>query len=157
MNYAASIAFDGKCDDALELARTVLATNGFQVNVPGPSQLSAKGPGMFSTRDNPLLGATAMTIRIAEGRIDLAAELGGVKRMRTFLFVFPPALGLVLVVLFLTLGMEWWPVLLTVAVALCPWIVLSPVLARWISSRTLRAIDTLLYNMTVGKTTSRTR
>jgi hypothetical protein len=157
MNYTASVAFDGRGDDALELARTVLATNGFEVNARGLSQLSAKGPGMFSTMDNPLLGATAVTIRIAEGRIDLAAELGGVRRMRTFLYVFPPALGLVLIVLFLTLGMEWRPVLLTVAVAICPWIVLSPVLARWVSSRTLRAIDTLLHNMTAGKTTSQTR
>jgi len=156
MNYTASIAFDGKCDDALELARIVLATNGLKVNVKGSSELLAQGPGLFNTRDNPLLGATAVTIRIAEGRIDLAAELGGVKRMRTFLFVFPPALGLVLVVLFLTLGMEWRHVLLTVAVAICPWIILSPVLARWVSSRTLRAIDTLLYNMTAGKMTSQT-
>ncbi len=154
MRYDNQVSFDGNRLRAFDLAIAALTALGFRVVQKGATTLALEGPGMTSTRQSPLTGASVIEI-VAEGRrLGLQAELGGVRRMARFVLIFPIALGLLLGVLLLVVfsltlrpGAGLPVVSLAVAGAVAPWLVLGPLMARWIRSRTTRALDALLDNL----------
>lgn len=146
MEYRTSRPFSGNVSAALEVARSVFISNGFKVDMPNNTELVATGSGMTSSRQNPLLGVTSVKVTIGPASINLSATLGGVRWMRNFLFLFPLGLGVFLIILFALLSLPWIA-FLSVLFAIMPWLILAPLFTGWIRRRTLRALDTLLYNM----------
>ena len=118
------------------------------------ARLEAEGPGMNSTRENPLTGASRVRIVHRNGQLQLGAELGGVRKMCRFVAFFPMGLGLALAAFFAVLfGMilrqgpsPWLPAVIPLF-AVAPWPLIAPALSRHITRRTVRALDTLLSNM----------
>jgi len=147
MEYKTSVPFAGSADAAIDIARSQFIVHGFKVNQSGPAEITVTGPGMQSTNQNPILGVTQAKISITSGHISVCAELGGVKFMQRFIYIFPPALCA-----FLGFTMAFFPntpkhsPLIVIAVA-APWLVISPLMAKMIKTRTTKAVDTLVHNM----------
>jgi hypothetical protein len=138
------IPFSGDPAAALEVARTALLGQGFEIVDQSIGELRATGPGMYSTNQPPLCGVSEIAFLAGTSAIVARAQLGGVRKMKMFLWLFPPGLGLVLMISFALSGMPHsWTVLLAVA----PWLVLSPILSSWIEQRTTKAIDSLVRSM----------
>ena len=147
MDYKTSVPFTGSGTVAIEAARLQLSANGFKLDQPGKTQLIATGPGMRSTDQDPILGVSHAKISVNAGSIELQAELGGVKFMQRFIFLFPPALGgfLALTFFFMPEMPNFVPLLAFAPIL--PWLVISPLMAKWIKTRTIKAVDTLVHNM----------
>src|SRR5262245_44804927 len=154
MDYSAAAHFNGDPDKAIGLAESALTAIGFQITERAAGSADFEGPGMNSTRQSALVGASRIHVRGSRSEIALEAELGGVARMERFVTLFPVALcaflAVLLTVLFSVLfGPGPWVygvAAVTGALALL-WCVLGPVMARVIRARTCRALDALLANM----------
>jgi hypothetical protein len=152
--------------DSLHSAVTTLTHQGFRIVRRDASSATLTGPGLNSTRQNPLLGATEVNIRIANAALHLDAELGGVDFMRRFVTWFPLLLGLGLGLLFVVVGgvllgqhngagfgvawaQGWRWILVAMGAAMLPvlpWLLLSPMIARRILHSTQAAFETLVSN-----------
>jgi hypothetical protein len=144
-DYRTGVEFTGDTGRAFRAATIVLLSNGFQIVEEDGSTVVYQGPGMISSRQNPLVGASRIEIARQGDRLVLAAELGGIRTMRRFLFALPVGLAALFLVVFgLTLPVPFAQAALFSIAPLLPWIVLSPLLANWIERRTCRALDTLL-------------
>ncbi|RJX26543.1 MAG: hypothetical protein C4531_15545 [Desulfurivibrio sp.] len=146
MEYRKTLPFDGDRQRAVDLARSVFINNNFKIESADQAEVLVRGPGMQGTRQNPLVGASRVRLRVEAASIELSAELGGVRRIRNFLLLFPPALASLLSLVFLILPMQPFAAAIP-WLAVSPWLFLSPLMARWIRSRTIAALDTLLHNM----------
>lgn len=139
-----SVPFRGNRSAAIDVARTTLLAVGFEITAESEGELQAEGPGLRSTRQSPLLGASRYRFRVGSANIRVEALLGGVRNMKLFLFVFPAGLALLLMALFAILRMEnWW----VPALAVSPWVVISPLMAVMVQRRTTRAVDGLARSM----------
>ena len=162
MQYAASLPFCGDTAKAFGLAESALTALGFRLADRAAYSMDWAGPGMNSSRESGLMGATR--IRISSGRGDLAveADLGGVVYLARFVKLFPIGLvlclGIALAIVFSAIfGPGVWIVAVAAAVGgnAVLWLVLGPLLARGFRARTDRALDALLANMVaVGEATS---
>lgn len=152
--------------DGLQVALAILAKNGFTIISRDSETAHLIGPGLHSTKQNPLLGASSIHLRLEKQQLRLDAELGGVDSMRRFLYRFPLRLGLGLGLSFGILGglgfgrqfgvgfgvpwaQGWAWFFLALAGGLlpvAPWLVLSPLLSRLIQTRTQNALTSLVHN-----------
>lgn len=171
MNYTRSLKLDGSPDAAILSVLTTLTNNGFQIRKRGDRSASLSGPGLNSTKQNPLLGASEVGVIVEGDQIRLDAELGGMERMQRFVTRFPFLLSFGLALFFIALlaiyslvlpigfgpagrfgpaaGIGWSSCLSIIALVMLPalpWIVISPWMSRHIERRTLTALDTLLGN-----------
>jgi hypothetical protein len=163
--FSTSATVAGNPAHALRSAVTTLTNNNFAIVHCDDASATLTGPGLNSTRENPLLGATRVDLRVAGNRLDVDAELGGVDSMRRFLNWFPLLLGASLGLLFAVVGgsffgafggnpdlpggERWQRLLFALGAGLlpvAPWLVLSPMMASWIRNRTHRALETLANN-----------
>jgi hypothetical protein len=149
MDYECSQTFSGDPAKALDTAATVLAGSGFRIESRTSSSLSVSGPGMLSSKQHPLCGVSSAQFNAAGNSLSVRADLGGVRKMMTFITVMIGTMAVVLAsVLFILVFYRGQPagVLLSL-LAFAPWVVLLPVMTRLFTSRTRRALDTLLHNM----------
>lgn len=150
MQYTSSLPFSGSIDKAFRLAESALTGIGFRITERTAGSLEMVGPGMNSSRESALVGASRIHIRDGRGEIAVEADLGGVERMSRFVTLFPLGLCLTMFILFGALsGPE--NSIVTVAAATggiaLLWLLLGPLMARWIRARTCRGLDALLANM----------
>ena len=140
-----------------ELAVQMAAAAGFVIEPPLGPAFELRGPGMQSSRQNPLCGASRMRW-VQDGRtVTLEAELGGARWMARFVKVFPLALTLgLVVVLGIVFGFVLAPqqqimTLATLgAIAVFDtviWLLLGPMMARGIENRTRQALDSYFTNV----------
>lgn len=153
-------------DDVLNAALVTLTNNGFAIVDHDRTSANLTGPGLNSTKQNPLLGASKIHLELRDQQLRLDAELGGVDSMRRFLMRFPFLLGLGLGLFFgviggitfgqqfgVGFGVPWaqgitWMLFATGAAMLpvSPWLVLSPMMSKMIRTRTQNALTTLVAN-----------
>jgi hypothetical protein len=154
MQYTASLPFRGDTDKAFRLAESALTAIGFRLTERTPGSVELVGPGMNSTRESALVGASRIRLVGGRGELAVEADLGGVVRMSRFVTLFP--IGLVLlvgVVSSAVRGAQSGPGNWIVGVAAWVggnavlWLLLGPLMARWIRARTCRGLDALLANM----------
>ena len=142
--YEYSTPLRGNATAAFDIARTALLAQGFEILADEDAKLSAEGPGMRGTQQSPLVGVSELHLHVASSTIRASATLGGAARMKIFLYLFPPGLGLVLMIVFALAGMSmWWVSVLAVA----PWVVISPLMASAIERRTTKAVNGLVRSM----------
>jgi len=148
-----SVSFSGEPSHAFDTALRTMLPLGFQVISEGSGLLVLSGPGFTSTRQNALLGVSRAEFTAERSSLKVRAELGGVDRMQLFLIVLLVGLGLFDSLIFLGL---WWFLdalrarawfLFIPALTLLPWVIIGPILARWIGKRTREALRQLLQNM----------
>lgn len=159
MRYSTSATSSKPMQSVLQSALVLLTTSGFEIVDRRENRVDLVGPGLHSSRQNPILGASRIQLRIVDRELMLEAELGGVESMRRFLMIFPFALGLGLGLAFAFLGAvgimpplgvgfgaEWVLRIGMGILPVLPWLVISPLIANAIKSRTQRALDVLVRN-----------
>ena len=142
--YEYSTPLRGDAAAAFDVARTALLAQGFEILTDEDAELSAEGPGMRGTQQSPLAGVSKLQLHVASSTLSATATLGGAARMKMFLYLFPPALALFLMISFALAGMG---VVWISAVAVAPWVVISPLMASAIERRTTKAVDGLVRSM----------
>ena len=145
MDYQKTITVSHDGQKAFEFAQSIFVQNNFSLKKIGSEEVEFTGPGMHSTHENPLTGVAKARIKWRGKTIQLEANLGGVKMMQWFLFLFPPCLGLFLFTIFYLVHHSIQSAL-PALYAVSPWIVIGPLMGRWIKNRTLKALDVLLEN-----------
>jgi hypothetical protein len=152
MEYSKTVPFTGSASQALKVARSTFLPQGFQLVASADHELRVTGPGINSTRENPLKGITEASIIVRSSAIEIKATLGGVEKMKKFLTFFLLGMALLFLIVFGVLALTIpdlrrpWFFLIPI-LALSPWIFLAPLMSRMIGRRTIQAIDTLLSNM----------
>jgi len=152
IEYSTSVPYTGSAKRALAVAQTTLVSQNFQITSTSDYELSAKGPGVNSTRENPLKAVTEASFVIRNSAIEFAGVLGGAEKMIRFLRIFPLALGAFFLLLWTIMAItvpvfrHWWIFVIAIA-PLTPWLVLGPMIGRSIQTRTKAAVDALLANM----------
>ncbi|MBS1914337.1 MAG: hypothetical protein JST22_20270 [Bacteroidetes bacterium] len=158
--FQGNLQFSGSASHVLDLAAMSLSANGFRVAQRSATSAEFAGPGMRSTNQNPILGASRITVICSADTIGVAAELGAMARMQRFARVFPPVLlggiGTVLSITFLIVfGASQWrmwllTVVLVIAVQGIIWAFIGPLLARRIESRVRASLDMFLRNIAIA-------
>ena len=141
--------FDGDPHTAFDLARTSLVFQGFEVLSESDTELRARGPGMHSNQQPPILGVSDLCLRIIGSKISARATLGGVLTMKLFLLFFPPGLVLSLCIMGMIDGkIEWW----VPFAFLVPWFMIAPAMGSALERTTVKAVDAMVRGMSqVGK------
>jgi hypothetical protein len=154
--YDATAILTGQIDRALHASVVILTAAGFRL--VGKTTLSAEltAAPLISSR-HPLLGASRLRLSFQEGRISVAAELGGVAYLSRFVQIFPIVLAAGLCV---TLGVIFTLAFdgqqassartATLAVLLGQvviWAIVGAWLARRIESRTRKALDAFVASV----------
>ena len=164
--FSVSAVTENTTDDVLQSALITLTNNGFAIVNRDANSAELTGPGLNSTKQNPLLGASRIRLKREGEELRLDAELGGVDSMRRFLMRFPLILGVAFGLLFgvvggfafgrqfgVGFGVPWaqgWKWLLVAiggaVLPLSPWLFLSPMMSNMIRTRTQNALATLVRN-----------
>ncbi len=142
--YNYSVPFAGNAAKVLDVARTTLLSLGFEIQIDTPSELAARGPGMHSTQQPALLGATSVHLRLSSSEITAEAILGGAATMKRFIVLFPPGL-MVSLLLFNNIFVA--PVSLIHLLWVLPWFAVAPLFGRAIERSTIRAVERLVRGM----------
>jgi len=152
IEYVNTVQFAGDAKRAMGVAQTTLVAQNFQITSSGELELQFIGPGISSTRENPLKAMTEGAFVIHDGAIHVKARLGGAEWMVKFLRIFPILLAVFFLTLwgvlafFIPVFRLWWIFALPILV-MSPWLVLAPMIGRSIQARTKNAIDALVSNM----------
>jgi hypothetical protein len=160
LRYEKTVPFHGDGAKALEAAIAPLTSLGFRIVDKSATAVEFQGPGMNSTRESALLGATRIRVIARSHELALEAELGGVEFMSRFVRWFPLALSVgIFVVLSLVFAIAWgnrigaiwiWPLAAAVGVNVAVWLLLSPLLSRRMVARSCLALDALLGNLAIA-------
>ena len=128
----------------MDVGRIALLSQGFEIVSDTGSELHAHGPGMHSNQQPPLMGVTDFIIQVGSSTVTTTATLGGVARMKAFLYLFPLGLALLLGIFGAISEMEksWGALLFAL-----PWLFLSPWLAISLENKTIEAVDALTRGM----------
>ena len=155
--HRVEVVVDGDPIEAGERAARALAHRGFRIDHRSGSSIRLTGPGLRSTRQDPLLGASAVQISPGARHLSIEAELGGIRFLQRFLRWFPPTLLTVLslpvLILFLVGVLPPAAMLgpaIAVAVNGAVWMVVGPWASRRMAERTRDAVDTLAHNAANG-------
>ena len=130
-DYRKTVEFSGDPGRALSAGRSILMPLGYEIKPLSQTSFEAFGPGMMSSRQNAILGASYLRI-VCEGRtLSMNAELGGIKRMKSFLMIFLSSMALLFMILFGALFWKKAPYVVFIAVApFLPWVFLLPVIIK---------------------------
>lgn len=136
---------------AIERASATLTAAGFRTKSSSNGSTVFEGPGMRSTKQSPLLGASRIRLRARGDKLSLEAELGGARKLGLFARIFPPALCLFLGLVF-TIIMSaqqentlWMlPLYTALGLMLVVWLIIGPMIARRILASSRRALDRLV-------------
>lgn len=146
MTHESRASFSGDAGAVLDRAVDQLATIGFMLTDRSSTSRALAGPGMRSTRQPPLVGAAEIVIEREGGEMVVRADLGGIRTMKLFLWIFPPSLCLFIGA---SIALTNEPVDWTaVALPALPWLIISPLMSRFIERRTRRALDAWLHTLT---------
>lgn len=141
--------------DLMAIAESHFSKRGFRVITKSATVLELEGPGLNSTRQNPLLGASMIRLRAAPGSLELEAELDAVRRLCNFMNTAILAPQIVLTVGFLTIfplvlpgrNLDWLG--LIPLLIILPLFLFVPWMRRSLIKRTEHALDTFLHNLSM--------
>lgn len=145
MAYEKQVPFTGDARKALETGRKSFMHRGFQITAIENSSFEARRPWMLRGRQDPIVGVSIATVRVADGIISVRAEQANVWRLiRLLVFVFAAVgigvtvpLGLALDWRFGLMALPWF--------ALC--FILLPLGGLQMCKQGTKALDTLIADM----------
>ena len=160
MNHTLSLDFRGDLAAAFAMATSTLTASGFNLVSKTSRSLEFTGPGMWSSHESPLRGASRITITGAGSRIELAAELGGGRRLMIIGVLVVVAISVAQAAVFGVRyfknpqTIDWLHALPAVVIPLVIAVAVGPLVGVQLRRRTIRALNTLLNNMVMsGKDT----
>lgn len=160
MDYENEIEVNADPHVVVENAINALLACGMKLDRRETQEATLSGPGLRSTNQNPILGAT--TLRFIErdrpnSRIIVHADLGGVRWLGKFMIRFPllMSLGLLLIHLLLDWVGPWvgrpvipqavqWSIVGVAALLVVPWLIIQPIAVRKLTAKTEQAIVDLV-------------
>ena len=154
MEYQKKIRFAGDADRAVRFGVETLTSQGFRITRHHAASAELAGPGMSSSKQNPLVGASHVEVRGRSGELSLVAQLGAVRRLIRVMALFLLGLALGLAVLFgiLFRDRHLLQILLLALAPFVAWPAILALLGIVFRKRTCAALDTLLDNMAaIGK------
>jgi hypothetical protein len=138
---------------AMEFVVSTLSAAGFRMEGSVDSTLRATAPRMYNTGQNSLLAASKIEVRATGGALSARAELKGATWLLGILAGVLVGLAVVETSLSLWLpGFRKYSVpvrLLMMDGPLLPWVVIFPLMSRWMRGRGRKAVDALLANAAV--------
>jgi hypothetical protein len=149
MEYQNSKHVPSEASAAAKKIVNSLVAQGFRISVQQRDSVEMLGPGMHSSGQNPLVGASKVVVRSQDREVVIEADFGAVRRLIRWLGIFILGMTIVsfLVFAFVVrpdgLAMRFLVPLLPLA----PWPVLLPWMNRLFRRRTARAFDVLLQNI----------
>jgi hypothetical protein len=148
MQYSSSIPIAGLTETAIKMVRDALIANEFTIVDAKPTEFTATGPGMMSSNQNAIRGVSKATFRTEGGVMHVQAELGHAAWLGRFAMLFPIGLGVLLTAIFWVTGQtQGKPIgVITPLFPVLPWLVIGPLMARYIRKRTEKAIHGLLQS-----------
>lgn len=151
MDYEKTMPFSGNMEKALEVAKNVFIQHNFQIVRDSDTEVELTGPGMLSSRQNPLVGISRVCIRGTSGNISVEAEFGGIRKLTKYLVLFIVGMAIFFLVFFgIILPKQGQPADKIILISLAPfipWPVIIPLMAMWMKSRTAKSLDILTNNM----------
>jgi len=149
MEYRQTCECQLNLNDLIQPLMLMLTPLGFQMADESAESITFRGPGMNSTKESPLTGASQIRVSTSEGWLTLEADLGGVRWMERFVTWFPQGLAVVLSLILGTVAVIQFNrkvALIAVSTAflsVLPWRLLSPWICHRIRRRTSHALDSL--------------
>ena len=138
-------------EKAVGAAANVFIQHSFRIVEKSKTGVELTGPGMISSRQNPLTGISTIRISQSNGSLSVEAQFGSIRRLIKYLAIFIVGMAVFFVILFGIVftrqGQPMGTVVLISLAPLAPWPVLLPVIMIWLKSRTSRALDVLLSNI----------
>jgi len=151
MDYEKTVPFGGNVRKAIEVARNAFIHHNFQIVHDSDLEVELIGPGMLSSRQNPLVGISRIRIRGSSGNLSLEADFEGIRKLTKYLALFIVSMAIFFVLFFgIRFSRQGQPVTKVILISLAPfipWPVIIPLMAIWMKSRTSKALDTLVNNM----------
>ncbi|MHC4618630.1 MAG: hypothetical protein ACYTEQ_12860 [Planctomycetota bacterium] len=151
MDYEKTVPCTGDIEKAIEAARNVFIQHTFQIVNQSENAVELAGPGMLSSRQDPLVGISRIRIFQSSGGLSVEAQFDSIRKLIKYIAVFIVVMGVFFVVLFAVLfarqGQPLGIIVLISLAPLAPWPVLLPLIMIWLKSRTSRALDVLLSNI----------
>jgi hypothetical protein len=146
VDYQNSKHVPGEASTAAKRIVDLLSGQGFRIFTQNRDVVELAGPGMSSSRQNPLVGASKVTIRSLGREVAIEADFGAVRRLiRTLGIVI-----LSLEILFFGLSVSIIPFeprvlrYIVPVLPVAPWLFLLPWMNWLFKRRTARALDALL-------------
>lgn len=137
-------------EKAVDAVTNVFIQQSFRITQKSETAVELTGPGMISSRQDPLVGISKIRISQSSGSLSIEAQFDSIRKLIKYLAVFIVGMGVFVVILFgILFTRQGKPVGTVVLISLAPfapWPVLLPVIMIWLKSRTARALDVLLSN-----------
>lgn len=160
MDYETEIGIDSDAHSVVNHAVHTLVGCGMTLDRREMKEATLSGPGLRSTNQNPLLGATS--IRLIErdhptSRVIIHADLGGVRWMGKFIIRLPLFLAMGFLSLYAVVelvgpqfgmpaipDLARWTVLSSILLTTLPWFAIRPLFVRKLTTKTEQAIENLI-------------
>jgi hypothetical protein len=136
-------------DDEIDFssAESTLLANAFRVIKKSDTSIEFSGRGMNSTKENPIRGATKISLNAQPGTLHLNANLGGVLFMSLLVCFLPPVLILML--------SSINPQDSGIISYLWIWLIMGPMIAYRVRRRTIRALNRMLDQIISNQATKK--
>jgi len=144
-DYEKSVPFNGEASKSVELARSVFFQHSFRIVSNEASAVEFWGPGTIWVKgQDPLAGISKVSIEAGHDKVSIRADFGGTRKTIKYAAFFLVSLALFFVVFFgILFGVRGEPVMNIILFSLvpfAPWPVILPLMAKWMKSRTSRAL-----------------
>ncbi len=155
MEYQTSREFRGDPQAALDCAAQMLAVTGYELTAKNDGFVEAlSSRAVWSSKEDPLRGASRLRVSHRVGELTLEAELDHVRRLGRFATLFPILLGAGLAIFFWVMFtfIDPQPGKINLVTFVCfasvsPWLFLGPWMSRLFVRRTEQALETFLGNV----------
>lgn len=136
-------------EQALALAREAFDAAGFSTNLESPSVLDLKGPDLRHHRRNALGGFSRIRFQSSAGALQVSGEFGNVRRWHASLIYLIGGLQILFLGYYAWLleGPQFLAAAVISSVAVLPWLLFLPTLAKRYRNRTRQALWDLLVQM----------
>ena len=153
MIYETSASYSGDPRLVMQSACDALSAADMRITTKTDTTIEFTGPKLNSSKENPVRGISNGRLSVTGSSISIKADLSCITRLITILaclFGGMEILGIVVVAIVMRHS-SLLPMMLGILIgSAAPWIVLLPLMSRWMKRRTTRAIDTLLNNLSVA-------
>lgn len=151
MDYSRTASIQGDGQKELDHVRLIFMQEGYEVSTISSKRIEVNGGSPLNKKNGPLHGVSRAVFQVSAGSLLVEADLGGIRKMRSFLLLFLPGLGLVLAISFLLAGVTGdrpaYMAFVFAFLPLSPWVVVGPALLYFKRRSTVRALDTMLKNL----------
>jgi hypothetical protein len=149
MEHITSSSFKGSPEKVFGLITTVFTSNGYNLASRDAQTLRFESEARAGLSRIPMLGASTVMFSIEGERLTMRADMGGVRKMGTLIILLPVALAAILLAIFGILFGELGPRFIAIVSLgpVLPWVLLAPLLIRWLKNRSAEALDRLLESI----------